>query len=62
MDHIFLIHSSVDGYLGFFRVLTIVDSVAVNVGVHVYFQIWFSLDISPGGGLLDHVVSLFLIV
>ena len=37
MYHIFLIHSSVDGHLGCFHVLTIVDSAATNIGVHVSF-------------------------
>ena len=35
MYHSFLIHSSVDGYLGCFHVLTIINSAAVNIGVHV---------------------------
>ena len=36
--HIFLIHSSVDGHLDSFHVLVIVDSAAVNIGVHVCFS------------------------
>ena len=36
--HIF-IHSSVDGYLGCFHVLAIINSAGVNIGVHVSFQI-----------------------
>ena len=42
MYHIFCIHSSVDGHLGCFQVLAIVSSAAVDIGVHVSFQIMVS--------------------
>ena len=51
-------------YLGCFHVLVIVYSAAVNIGVHVSFyfrKLWFSLNISPGVGLLNHMVALFLV-
>ena len=42
MYHIFFIHSSVDGYLGCFRVLAIVNSAAMNIMVCVSLELWFS--------------------
>ena len=39
MYHIVFIHSSVDGHLGCFQVLVIVDSASVDTGVPVSFRI-----------------------
>ena len=36
--HSFFIHSSVDGHLGCFHVLAIVDSAAVNTEIHESFS------------------------
>ena len=35
MYHSFLIHLSADGHLGCFRVLAIINSAVMNIGVHV---------------------------
>ena len=61
MYHIFLIHSPVYAFLGCFHVLVIVNSAAVNIGVHVSFWIIVCLHIFPGVGLLDHMVVLSLV-
>ena len=50
MCHIFFIHSSVDGHLGCFHVLAIVNS-AVTIGVHASFQIMFFSSYMPRSGI-----------
>ena len=49
--HIFFIHSSVDGLLGCFYVLAIVDSAGMNTGVHVSFQIIVLSEYMPRNGI-----------
>ena len=61
MYHIFLIHSSVNEPLGDLHILAIVNSAAMNIGMHVYFGLEFCLDICPRVGLLGHMVVLFLV-
>ena len=50
MYHIFFIHSSVYGHLGCFHVLAIVNSAAMNIGVHVSFQIIVLSGFMPRSG------------
>ena len=41
MYHVFFLHPSVDGHLGCFHALPVVNSAAVTVREHVSFQIMF---------------------
>ena len=45
------IHSSVDGHLGCFHVLAIVNSAAMNIGVHVSFSVLISPEYMPSSGI-----------
>ena len=47
MYHRFLIHSSADGHLGCFHVLAMINSAAMNIGVHVSLSDLVSLVCMP---------------
>ena len=55
MYHSFLIHLSADGHLGCFHVLAMINSAAMNIGVHMslsdlvkhHFQVDFSTATHP---------------
>ena len=51
MNHIFFIHSSVDGHVGCFHVPAIVNRAAMNFEVHVFFQTMFFSRYMPNSGI-----------
>ena len=54
---IFFSYSSVIGHLGCFHVLAIINSVAMNIGVHVSFSILVSSEYMPGTGIVGSYVG-----
>ena len=53
MHHSFFIHSSVSGHLGCFHLLVIVNSAAMNTGVHMSFSILISSGCMPSSGIAE---------
>ena len=56
MSYILFIHSSVDGHLGCFHVLTTVNSASVNSEVHVSFWIMFFSGYMSRGGIAGPIL------
>ena len=51
MYHSFLIHSSAGGHLGFYHVVAVVNSAAVNTGVHVSLSVLVFSVCMPSSGI-----------
>ena len=51
MYHSFLIHSSADGHLGYLHVLAIINSAAMNIGMHVSLSDLVSSVCMPRSGI-----------
>lgn len=62
MYHSFFIHSFVEGHRGCFRILAVVNSAALNIGVQRSSQggNFLSVGTYPEEGLQGHVAVLFL--
>ena len=55
------IHSFFDGHLVSFQLLAVVNSVAMNTGVHVSFKIMVSWGYMPSSGIAGSYDSLFFV-
>ena len=56
MYHSFLIHSSADGHLVCFHVLAIINSAAMNIGVHVSLSDLVSSVCMPRSGIARSLI------
>ena len=57
-------YSYIDGYIGYFCILTVADNAAVNIREHMSFQIsvcWGGVEKYPEMELLEYMVVLPLI-
>ena len=55
MYHRFFIHSSVDGHLSCFHILTIENCAATNIGDHVSFSIMVFSGYMPSSGVIREI-------
>ena len=58
--HVFFTHSSVDGHLGYFHVLTIINVAAMRIGAHASIQTTYFSRCMPRSGIAgSHDSSIF---
>ena len=57
MYHSFFSHSSLEGHLGCFHILAVVNSAAVNTGVHMAFSIMIFTGYMPSSGTVRSLGS-----
>ena len=62
MYHNFFIHSSVEGHLGCFPVLAIVNSATMSTGVYVSVSVLVSSGYMPRSGIAGSYVGFILVL